>query len=84
MSLAVRCDRLSGLRPQRLLSAFRGEPAVDRDALATVLVGLGRLGADRPDVASVDVNPSEDPDRSSAMFWMLPVAKRTLVTIESI
>jgi acetyltransferase len=36
---------------------FRGEPAADVDALASVLVGLGRLAAERPDVASVDVNP---------------------------
>ncbi len=36
---------------------FRGEPALDRDALAEILVGLGRLGAERPEVASVDVNP---------------------------
>jgi hypothetical protein len=35
----------------------RGEPAVDRDALAAVLLGLGALAAARPDVVSVDVNP---------------------------
>lgn len=36
---------------------FRGEPAIDRGALADVLVGLGRLASERGDVASVDVNP---------------------------
>jgi acetyltransferase len=36
---------------------WRGEPAVDLEALADVLVGLGSLGADRPEVASVDLNP---------------------------
>jgi acetyltransferase len=36
---------------------FRGEPAIDRDALAELLVGLGRLGVERPDVKSVDLNP---------------------------
>ena len=36
---------------------FRGEPASDLDALADVLVALGRVGAERPDVASVDLNP---------------------------
>jgi acyl-CoA synthetase (NDP forming) len=47
-----------GLRASHLLTRpFRGEPAVDLDALADVLVGLGRLAAERPDVASVDVNP---------------------------
>src|SRR5690606_37030459 len=42
---------------QRLLDAFRGEAPVDRDAVAALLVGLGRLAVDRPDVAGVDVNP---------------------------
>jgi len=36
---------------------FRGEPAADQEALAEILVGLGRLGVERPDVASVDLNP---------------------------
>src|SRR5690606_2670182 len=40
-----------------LTQPFRGEPPVDLDALADVLVGLGRLAVERPDVASVDVNP---------------------------
>jgi acetyltransferase len=49
---------VQGLRASQLLTKpFRGEPAVDEDALADLLVGLGRLGAERPDVASVDVNP---------------------------
>ncbi len=45
------------LATQKLFGPFRGEPAVDRDALAAVLLGLSRLAADRPDVASVDLNP---------------------------
>ncbi|HJO21989.1 MAG: acetate--CoA ligase family protein [Myxococcota bacterium] len=36
---------------------FRGEPPVDLEALAEVLVGLSRLAVERPDVASVDLNP---------------------------
>jgi len=40
-----------------LTRPFRGEPAVDLDALAAVLVGLGRLGIERPEVRSIDVNP---------------------------
>jgi acetyltransferase len=46
------------LRASRLVTgAFRGEPAGDVGALADVLVALGRVGAERPDVASVDLNP---------------------------
>ncbi len=36
---------------------FRGEPAVDEDALVQMIVGLGQLGIDRPEIASVDLNP---------------------------
>jgi acyl-CoA synthetase (NDP forming) len=50
-------EMIDGLATQRLLGDFRGEAAVDRRALVDVLVGLGRLAADRPDVVSVDVNP---------------------------
>ena len=40
-------EMIDQLATQRLLGAFRGEAAVDRDALAAVLVGLGRLAAER-------------------------------------
>ncbi len=49
---------LDALRTRALFATpFRGEPAIDRDALAEVLIGLGRLGVERPDVVSVDLNP---------------------------
>ncbi len=49
---------LLGLRGYRLLTEpFRGEPAADLDALAAVLVALGRLGSERPDIESLDINP---------------------------
>jgi acyl-CoA synthetase (NDP forming) len=50
-------DLLDDLATQKLLETFRGEPAVDRTAVATTLVGLSRLAQDRPDVAAVDLNP---------------------------
>ncbi len=57
LSHAAALRMIEGLRTQRLLAPFRGEPAVERDALARILVGLGRLGAERADVRSVDLNP---------------------------
>ncbi len=50
-------DMITDLATQRLLGEFRGEAAVDRSVLVDILVGLGRLSVDRPDVASVDINP---------------------------
>ena len=49
--------------PERLAAShlvtrpFRGEPAVDLEALAAVLTGLSRLAVERPEIESVDVNP---------------------------
>jgi acetyltransferase len=46
------------LRASHLVTKpFRGEPAGDLEALAELLVALGRVGGERPDVASVDLNP---------------------------
>ena len=50
-------ELLDDLATQKLLGPFRGEPAVDRTAVAATLVGLSRLAHDRPDVAAVDLNP---------------------------
>ncbi len=50
-------EMIDDLATQRMLGEFRGEAAVDRETLVDVLVGLGRLADERPDVASVDVNP---------------------------
>jgi acetyltransferase len=57
LTTAEALGMIASLRSTRLLGAFRGEPPVDREELASVLVGLGRLAVERPDVASVDVNP---------------------------
>jgi hypothetical protein len=48
---------IDDLVAQKLLGPFRGADAVDRERVVDLLVGLGRLAAERPDVASVDVNP---------------------------
>jgi acetate---CoA ligase (ADP-forming) subunit beta len=50
-------ELIDDLRTQRLLGPFRGEPAIDRDALVDVLVGLSAAAEARPDVVSADVNP---------------------------
>ncbi|MEI8000990.1 MAG: acetate--CoA ligase family protein [Actinomycetes bacterium] len=50
-------EAVESLHAQALLGPVRGEPAVDREVLTAVLLGLGALAVDRPDVVSVDVNP---------------------------
>jgi acyl-CoA synthetase (NDP forming) len=48
---------IDDLATQALLGPFRGEQAVNRDALIDVVVGLGALINSRDDIRSIDVNP---------------------------
>jgi succinyl-CoA synthetase beta subunit len=50
-------DLLDALATQSLFGPFRGEPAVDRERLAEVLLALSALAEARPDVVAVDLNP---------------------------
>ncbi|MGA2553293.1 MAG: acetate--CoA ligase family protein [Smithella sp.] len=45
------------LHAQKLLGAFRGENAPDKDALIKTLVGLSRMGMEIPDIKEIDINP---------------------------
>ena len=46
-----------GLRAAPLLTGYRGAPAVDTAALEDLLLRLGRLAEDLPEVAELDLNP---------------------------
>ncbi len=49
---------VEGLATRHLLiQPHRGEPAIDREALADVLEGLSRLALEHPEFESVDLNP---------------------------
>jgi hypothetical protein len=50
-------EMLDELRGRKLFEAFRGEPALDRDAFVRMLTGLSDLATSRADVLSIDVNP---------------------------
>jgi acetyl-CoA synthetase (ADP-forming) len=50
-------DMLDDLATQTLLGPFRGEPAVDREALVDVLVGLSETAEATPTLVSADLNP---------------------------
>jgi acyl-CoA synthetase (NDP forming)/GNAT superfamily N-acetyltransferase len=45
------------LRAARLLTGYRGGPAVDTNAVENLLLRLGRLAEDLPEVAELDLNP---------------------------
>jgi acyl-CoA synthetase (NDP forming) len=50
-------DLVRSLRHREILGPFRGEPGADLGRLTGVLEALGRIGASRPDVLSIDLNP---------------------------
>lgn len=50
-------ERLRGLKAAKLLDGFRGAPAVDLEAVADVVVKVGQLMQQRPEVLEVDINP---------------------------
>ncbi|HET6950557.1 MAG TPA: acetate--CoA ligase family protein [Acidimicrobiales bacterium] len=50
-------EMIDDLALQKLLGPFRGEPAVDRAAVADVLLGLSEAAGQRADIASADLNP---------------------------
>jgi len=50
-------DMIDDLALQSLLGPFRGEPAVDRAAVAEVLLGLSEAAHQRSDIVSADLNP---------------------------
>jgi acetyltransferase len=44
-------------RVWRLLQAYRGKPAAAVDAVAEVLIRLGQIAADHPEIKELDINP---------------------------
>ncbi len=66
-------ELIDDLATSALLGAFRGEPAVDREALADILCALGEMAANTS-IASVDLNPLVVSDG-------LPVAVDALVEL---
>jgi len=50
-------EMIDDLATQKLLGPFRGEPAVDREALIDVLIGLSNASVADPTIRSADLNP---------------------------
>jgi acetyl-CoA synthetase (ADP-forming) len=69
-------DLIDDLTNQALLGAVRGEPAVDRSALAGILLGLAAVGGDDERIRSIDLNPL-------IVSGGVPVAVDALVEIDA-
>lgn len=78
LDLRLAQDLIDRTRVARRLAAYRDVPAVDRHALALVLVKLAQLAADLPEVRELDVNPLlSDADGVLALDGRVMVAPET-------
>jgi acetyltransferase len=50
-------DMLEEVRSAKLLTGLRGKPPADRHALVDLIVRVGHLAADHPEIAELDLNP---------------------------
>jgi acetyltransferase len=57
LNRALAADLVGRTRVARLLAGFRDHPRIDFDALYDVLVRIGQMAADLPELAELDINP---------------------------
>ena len=57
LNLALARAQMARTRVWRLLQGYRGVPAAALDAIAEVLIRLGQLAADHPEIRELDINP---------------------------
>jgi len=69
-------DMMEDIRGKKILEAFRGKPAVDRDILADILIAVGQIGMDHDNVKEIDINPLKLIDGK-------PVAVDALVVLDN-
>jgi len=50
-------EMLHGIRGTRLLDGWRGAPAVDRAAIASVILRVSQIAIDHPTISEIDINP---------------------------
>ena len=50
-------EMIEGIRGHALLGSLRGEPAVDHEALVSVIQRVSQLVGDHPDIQELDINP---------------------------
>lgn len=68
-------EMMNDIRAKKILDTFRGKPPVDRDALADILIAVGRIGMEVDKVREIDINPLKITNGK-------PVAVDALVVLE--
>lgn len=50
-------DMLSEVKSAKILEGYRGQPAIDKKAIADIIVKTARLMEENPEIESIDLNP---------------------------
>jgi len=69
-------DMMNDIRGKKILDAFRGKPAVDKEALANILIAIGNMGMENDEISEIDINPLKLIDGK-------PIAVDALVVLDS-
>lgn len=70
-------EMTSEIRGNKILQPFRGEAAVDMEILAHILIAMGQIGVQHPEVVEIDVNPLKiRPDGKPVAVDALVVLKK--------
>ena len=69
-------EMMQDIKGRKILDAVRGMPAADTDRLAAMLMGIGLIGLEIPEVAEIDLNPV-------ILSGTRPVAVDALIVLKS-
>jgi len=70
-------DMMKDFRAHKILDEFRGQPAVNREVLADILIAIGNIGMEQDKVKEIDINPMK------IMADGKPIAVDALVVLDS-
>ncbi len=76
LTRAEALEMLEEIRGKKILDAVRGKPPADRELLADILVAVGRIGVEFPQIREIDINPIK-------LERGRPIAVDALVVLES-
>lgn len=69
-------DMMKDFRAHKILDAFLGQPPVDREILADILIAIGTIGMEQDKVREIDINPLKILDGK-------PIAVDALVVLDN-
>lgn len=69
-------DLMEDIKGKKILDSVRGMDAVDREALADILIAVGQIGLDHEEIQEIDINPLKIKDGKPIAVDALVVLKK--------